>query len=58
MGLTDLENKTKVLKQRPTIPLFMDKRDAVVLAGILIGVAIPVFLVSLVANGIVDNPIP
>ena len=40
------------------ISLFMEKRDAMVLAGILIGVAIPVFLVSLVANGIVDNPIP
>ena len=36
----------------------MDKRDALVLTGILIGVGVPVFLISLVAYGIVDNPIP
>jgi len=36
----------------------MDKRDALVLMGIIIGVSIPLTLVMLVANGILDNPIP
>jgi hypothetical protein len=36
----------------------MDKRDAMVLSAILVGVSIPVTLVLLVANGILDNPIP
>ena len=36
----------------------MDKRDILVLAGILVGTAIPVVLTSLIANGILDNPIP
>ena len=36
----------------------MDKRDGLVLSGILVGISIPVVLVMLVANGILDNPIP
>ncbi len=36
----------------------MDKRDGLVLCGILIGTSIPVALVLLVANGILENPIP
>jgi hypothetical protein len=36
----------------------MDKRDGMVLSAILVGVSIPVTLVLLVANGILDNPIP
>ncbi len=36
----------------------MDKRDAIVLAGILIGVSIPGALTFLVANGYLPNPIP
>jgi len=36
----------------------MDKRDAAVLAAILIGVSIPITLTVMVANGILPNPIP
>jgi hypothetical protein len=36
----------------------MDKRDVMVLAGIITGVSIPLGLTMLVANGILDNPIP
>jgi len=36
----------------------MDKRDALVLSGIIIGTGIPLTLVMLIANGILDNPIP
>jgi len=36
----------------------MDKRDGLVLAVILVGISIPVALMMLVANGIIDNPIP
>lgn len=34
----------------------MDKRDGLVLAGILTGAGIPVILMMLVANGIIDTP--
>ena len=36
----------------------MDKRDAIVLAGIIVGVSIPLTLVMLIANGVLGNPIP
>ena len=36
----------------------MDKRDRLVLSGIFVGAGIPVFLMMLVANGIIDSPIP
>jgi hypothetical protein len=36
----------------------MDKRDGLVLLGILVGVSVPVTLVILLENGILDNPIP
>jgi hypothetical protein len=36
----------------------MDKKDFLVLFGILVGTSIPVTLVFLLANGILDNPIP
>ncbi len=36
----------------------MDKRDSLVLAGIFLGSGIPVLLMILVANGIIDSPIP
>ena len=36
----------------------MDKRDILVLIGIIVGVSIPLTLVMLVANGVLDNPIP
>jgi len=36
----------------------MDKRDILVLAGIVVGTSVPIVLVALVANGIVSNPIP
>jgi multisubunit Na+/H+ antiporter MnhC subunit len=36
----------------------MDKRDALVLTGIVVGVSIPLTLVMLIANGILENPIP
>jgi len=36
----------------------MDKRDGLALAVILAGISIPVALMMLVANGIIDNPIP
>jgi len=36
----------------------MDIRDKLVLAGILVGISIPVTFVILLANGIIDNPIP
>jgi len=36
----------------------MDKRDILVLTGILVGTGVPVVLTALVANGILDNPIP
>ena len=35
----------------------MDKRDALVLVGIIVGVSIPLTLVMLVENGILENPI-
>ncbi len=34
----------------------MDKRDILVLAGIVVGTGIPVMLMMLVANGIIDTP--
>ena len=34
----------------------MDKRDSLVLAGILVGTGIPLMLMILVANGIIDTP--
>jgi len=34
----------------------LDKRDSLVLAGILVGTGIPVILMVLVANGIIDTP--
>jgi hypothetical protein len=36
----------------------MDKRDRFVLAGIFLGAGIPVLLMALVANRIIDSPIP
>ena len=36
----------------------MDKRDILVLLGILGGASVPITLVFLVAYGIMDNPIP
>jgi len=36
----------------------LDKRDGLVLVGILIGTGIPVTLMVLVANGIIDTPFP
>ena len=36
----------------------MRKKDAVILAGILIGVSIPAALTFLVANRVLPNPIP
>jgi len=36
----------------------MDKRDILVMVGILIGISIPVTFTILLANGIIDNPIP
>lgn len=36
----------------------MDERDRFVLSGILVGAAIPVLLMFLVAHGIIDSPIP
>jgi len=36
----------------------MDKKDILVLTGILVGTGVPVALTALVANGIIDNPIP
>lgn len=36
----------------------MDKKDGLVLFGILVGTSIPVTLVILLANGILPNPIP
>ena len=36
----------------------MDKRDVLVLTGIVVGVSIPLTLVMLIANGILENPIP
>ena len=36
----------------------MDKRDLLVLTGILVGTSIPVALTALIANGFIDNPIP
>ena len=36
----------------------MDKRDSFVLSAILVGAGIPVLLMILVANGIIDSPIP
>jgi len=44
--------------QRVLFVVLMDKMDGLVLSGILIGVSIPLALVILVANGILDNPIP
>ena len=35
----------------------MDKRDALFLIGILVGVGAPVTWVALIANGIIDSPI-
>jgi len=35
----------------------MDKRDALVLTGILVGSGVPVALMALIANGIIDSPI-
>jgi len=35
----------------------MDKRDALVLTGILVGAGVPVALMALIANGIIDSPI-
>jgi len=35
----------------------MDKRDGLVLAGILTGTSIPVMLMILVANGILNIPV-
>jgi hypothetical protein len=34
----------------------MDKRDSLVLAGILIGTSVPVILMVLVVNGIISTP--
>lgn len=36
----------------------MDKRDGLVLSGILLGAGIPVLLMVLLSNGIIDSPIP
>ena len=36
----------------------MDKRDFLVLIGILAGAGVPVALMALVANGIINSPIP
>jgi len=36
----------------------MDKKDILVLAGILVGISIPLTFVILLANGIIKNPIP
>jgi hypothetical protein len=36
----------------------MHKKDALVLAGILVGISIPLTFVVLLANGIIENPIP
>jgi hypothetical protein len=36
----------------------MDKKDILVLTGILVGTGVPVTLMALVANGILDSPIP
>jgi hypothetical protein len=36
----------------------MDKKDYLVLCGILVGTSIPVTLVILLANGVLPNPIP
>ncbi len=36
----------------------MDKRDSLVLTGILVGTGIPVILMMLVANGFIDTPFP
>jgi len=35
----------------------MDKRDTLVLTGILVGTGVPVALMVLIANGIIDSPI-
>jgi len=35
----------------------MDKRDTLVLTGILVGAGVPVALMALIANGIIDSPI-
>lgn len=55
---SDLWDFSKPLKLESSQISLMDKRDTLVLAGILIGVSIPVTLTMLVANGILDNPIP
>jgi len=36
----------------------MDKKDILVLTGIIVGTSVPVVLTALVSNGIMDNPIP
>jgi len=36
----------------------MDRRDVLVLLGIIVGTGTPLTLVMLIANGILDNPIP
>jgi len=35
----------------------MDKRDTLVLTGILVGAGVPVTLMFLIANGIINSPI-
>jgi len=36
----------------------MDKKDILVLTGIIVGTGVPVVLMALVANGFIDNPVP
>jgi hypothetical protein len=36
----------------------LDKKEGLVLFAILVGVSIPLTLVILLANGIIDNPFP
>jgi len=35
----------------------MDKRDALVLTGIFVGAGVPVLLMVLISNGIINSPI-
>jgi len=36
----------------------MDKKDILVLTGIIVGTSVPVVLMALVSNGFIDNPVP
>jgi len=36
----------------------MDKKDLLVLTGIVVGTSVPIVLISLVSNGVIANPVP